>query len=347
MTAKKKQIQSLMNNLDWEHIHENVLLLRRRLMLSQGEFIDKYLSVEHKPLLSVSKLSNFEKKGGKDSEEIARFIAENISIDEKIFLLPPDNFAKNLDMFLESRLSQGKEFNDIAQLVKKKSYVNILVNVISDYLMDSVISGELKPGDKLPSDRNLSLMFNVGRTSIREALKVLSVLGLINILPGQGTFIASGSTEFFLSPLSWTFLVGERNEKHVVEVRNIIEMESAKLAAENATAENLANLKDIFDQTTEAFNETDLKRFLDLDIDFHLAVAKCSHNPIIENLLLTSRKLIKHISKSGMVSLEDISSIYQEHVNIYHNIVSHNAADAVASMSDHLKSAQKRYRFNK
>ena len=94
MTAKKKQIQSLMNNLDWEHIHENVLLLRRRLMLSQGEFIDKYLSVEHKPLLSVSKLSNFEKKGGKDSEEIARFIAENISIDEKIFLLPPDNFAR-------------------------------------------------------------------------------------------------------------------------------------------------------------------------------------------------------------------------------------------------------------
>ena len=124
-------------------------------------------------------------------------------------------------------------------------------------------------------------------------------------------------------------------------------MESAKLAAENATAENLANLKDIFDQTTEAFNETDLKRFLDLDIDFHLAVAKCSHNPIIENLLLTSRKLIKHISKSGMVSLEDISSIYQEHVNIYHNIVSHNAADAVASMSYYLKSAQKRYRFNK
>ena len=60
---------------------------------------------------------------------------------------------------------------DIAQLVKKKSYVNILVNVISDYLMDSVISGELKPGDKLPSDRNLSLMFNVGRTSIREAGK--------------------------------------------------------------------------------------------------------------------------------------------------------------------------------
>jgi DNA-binding FadR family transcriptional regulator len=337
-----------MENLSTSYIPENMLLLRRRLMLSQTELIDNYLTSEEKrPLLSVSKLSKLEKKENNDSERFAAVLAQKFTVDPKLFQLPPDDFAKNIDLFLGGqRPSQGKALNEIAPLVKKTSQVETLVNIISDYLVDRILAGELKPGDKLPSDRDLSALFNVGRTSIREALKVLSVLGMINILPGQGSFIASDSTEFFLTPLSWTFLLGEKNLEHVISVRNVLEIESARLAALKASPEDLSSLQEIFEHSKNAYTESNYQLFLDLDLDFHLAIAECSHNPILHNLLLTSRKLIKHISKSGMLNLADLGAVYQEHTRIYENIAQQNSAEAVASMTVHLENAQKRYHLN-
>lgn len=334
-----------MENLSTSHIPENMLLLRRRLMLSQTEFINEYLNGDNNlPLLSISKLSKLEKKEYSDSEHLSSILARKFTVDPKLFQLSPDDFAKNLDLFLKSQHSnRTKAFTEIAPLVKKTSQVETLVNIISDYLIDRILAGELKPGDKLPSDRDLSALFNVGRTSIREALKVLSVLGMINILPGQGTFIASDSSEFFLTPLSWTFLLGEKNLENVISVRNVLEIESARLASLMASPEDLSSLQEIFEHSKNAYTESNYQLFLDLDLDFHLAIAQCSHNPILHNLLLTSRKLIKHISKSGMLNLEDLGAVYREHTRIYENITEHKSADAISSMTEHLKSAQKRY----
>lgn len=334
-----------MEKLYSSYIPENLLLLRRILMLSQTEFINKYLTDElNQPLLSISKLSTLEKKECNDSEYYASVIAQKFAVDAKLFQLPPDDFAKNIDLFIHHQnTSQNKALKDIIPLVKKTSQVETLVNIISDYLVDRIITGELKPGDKIPSDRDLSALFNVGRTSIREALKVLSVLGLINILPGQGTFIASQSSEFFLTPLSWSFLIGEKNLEHLISVRNVLEIESARLAALNAAKEDLEILKDIFEQSKNAYTKSNYQLFLDSDLDFHLTIAQCSHNPILYNLLLTSRKLIKHISQSGMLNLDDLSAVYQEHTRIYMSITQQNSAEAVSSMRHHLENAHRRY----
>lgn len=334
-----------MEKLYSSYIPENLLLLRRILMLSQTEFINKYLTDElNQPLLSISKLSTLEKKECNDSEYFASVIAQKFAVDAKLFQLPPDDFAKNIDLFIHNQsVSQNKALTEIIPLVKKTSQVETLVNIISDYLVDRIIAGELKPGDKIPSDRDLSALFNVGRTSIREALKVLSVLGLINILPGQGTFIASQSSEFFLTPLSWSFLIGEKNLEHLISVRNVLEIESARLAALNAAKEDLEILKDIFEQSKNAYAKSNYQLFLDSDLDFHLTIAQCSHNPILYNLLLTSRKLIKHISQSGMLNLDDLNAVYQEHTRIYMSITQQNSAEAVSSMRHHLENAHRRY----
>jgi len=203
----------------------------------------------------------------------------------------------------------------------------------------------MRPGDKLPSDRNLAEIFGVGRTTVREALKVLSVLGLIDILPGQGTFIAADSSNFFTTPLSWTFFMGERNLKHIINVRNVLEIESAKLATQNATKEDLAKLSQIFERSSRTFLEGNLQDFLDLDLDFHLAIAKCSQNPIIHSLLLTSRKLIRYISKTGMVNLAQLKDIYEEHKMIYLAIASGDPNEAAQKMALHLEKSKERYRI--
>ncbi|MGC7873473.1 FadR/GntR family transcriptional regulator [Desulfosporosinus sp. SYSU MS00001] len=314
-------------------------------MLSQSDFIHYYLMNENdQPHLSISKLSTLEKKSCKDSEYYASLLAQAFAVDSKLFQLPPDDFAKNIDVFLANQRSvHGKALTDLTPIEKKSSQVETLANALSNFLEDQLLANKMKPGDKLPSDRNLAVLFNVGRTSIREALKVLSVLGLINILPGQGTFIASDSSEFFLTPLSWTFFLGDKNLDHVISVRNVLELESARLAAINATLEDLNNLKLIFEESKRAYLERDFQHFLDLDLDFHLSIAQCSHNPILSNLLQTSRKLIKHISQSGMLSIDNLNAVYKEHSLIYENIFQHHNDEAVLAMKNHLENARIRY----
>lgn len=338
---------------DWSfdptHVKDNILSLRRRLKLSQGEFIKRYFSdKDGKPVISVSKLSIFEKHGTGDPLQFAQLIASALSMDPDVFTMEPDFFAKNIDLLIEPHLSEnGHDFKSFGELVYRENNVKTLVRIISDYLSDSILAGEMHPGDKLPSDRNLSTMFGVGRTSIREALKVLSVLGLIDILPGQGTFIAAQSSNFFVTPLSWTFFMGERNLDHIIDVRNVLEIESAKLATLNANQEDLENLSHIFERSSKAYLDGNLQDFLDLDLDFHLAIARCSQNPIIHSLLLTSRKLIRHISKSGMVNIMQLKDIFDEHNLIYEAVVSRDPNDASQKMAYHLDRSRVRYQLKK
>ena len=339
--------------LDWDldptYIKENILSLRRRLKLSQGEFIKRFFSDENgEPVINVSKLSNFEKHGIGDPQQFSRLIASAMSIDIEVFSMEPDLFAKNIDLLIESQLHKNRNnFKSIGELMNRENNVKTLVRVISDYLSDGILSGEMRPGDKLPSDRNLSALFGVGRTSVREALKVLSVLGLIDILPGQGTFIAANSSNFFITPLSWNFLMGERNVNHIIDVRNVLEIESAKLATQHASKSDLDELSYIFKRSSEAYLDGNLQDFLDLDLDFHLAIAQCSQNPIIQSLLLTSRKLIRYISKSGMVNFMQLKDIFEEHNLIYNAILSRDPIEASKKMASHLEKSKERYQLTK
>lgn len=349
MNATVSLVEHSAEDKHTEHIRENLLCLRRSLKLSQGDFINQYLSdPEGKAMISVPKLSNLERQGGKNLEQIAQCAAQKLSFDASIFKMHPDDFAKNIELFLKNNRAMGaKSPMELHALATRTSFVEKLVHIISEYLTDSILSGELRPGDKLPSDRTLSGMFQVGRTSIREALKVLSVLGLIDIRPGQGTFICRESSSFFTLPLSWSFFMGEHNINYIIDVRNILEAESAKQAATMALEPNLAKLSQVFGQMREAYHTKNLQSFLDLDLDFHLAIAECSQNPIIYNLLLTSRKLVRYISKSGMVSLEHLNQIYEEHTRIYQAIKDRDADAAEQQMRRHLEESKLRYQIKR
>lgn len=326
------------------NIPSNILTLRRRLMMTQREFIDSYLHDDGKPILSLATLSNIERGGAANVRRVADKLAETMHVAHDIFELDPDSFAKNVDLFFGPQLARGEE-NIVERITeaRRSSTVEKLVQTLSDYLMDAMVSGKLKTGDLLPSDRQLGAMLGVGRTPIREALKVLSILGLIQIFPGKGTFIASQSTDLFFAPLSWSFLLGQSTTRHIVDVRNVLEAEAARLAAAGDDQEAFAHLDAIFQQMTAAYQTSDFQSFLESDIAFHLAVAKCSANPIILNLLTTSRKLLAYISKSGLGAIGNIKHIYGEHKAIYAAIKSGNGDTAGNAMFRHLENAKERY----
>ncbi len=103
-----------------------------------------------------------------------------------LFFHGADLFAKNIDLLIEPHLQDNRnKLNSISELVHRENNVKTLVRVISDYLSDSILAGEMRPGDKLPSDRNFPRCSAWAGLSVREALKVLSVLGLIDICPGR------------------------------------------------------------------------------------------------------------------------------------------------------------------
>ncbi|MDR1443520.1 MAG: FadR family transcriptional regulator [Treponema sp.] len=333
-----------MNQTKIVNISENLLTLRRRLKLSQKDFIRTYLiDGEGKPQISVSTFSNIENGGTVGVERLAVHVAEKMKVDPPVFLTDPDEFARNIDFFFEKALETGGNSFAKAGQIRKATGMEALVETISDYLMDAILRGELRPGSKLPSDRNLSAQFGVGRSTLRAALKSLSTLGIITVLPGHGTFIATDSAGLFHLPLSWTFLIGDNRISHLLAVRNILEAEAARLAAEAAPKTALKDLADIYRQMTRAFKKADFKDFLDLDIRFHLAIALCSQNPLIHDLLAISRKMLSYISRTGMVTLEELQTIFNEHSAIYQAITGRDPVRAKQAMETHLERARKRY----
>jgi DNA-binding FadR family transcriptional regulator len=313
--------------------------------MSQKDFIQAYLCDEDEggaALISVSTLSNIENGSTAGVEDLAERIARVMKIDRAVFLEDPDDFAKNIEFFFGEILGEKPP----AGGGKIRGNTEALVEAISDYLMDAIIRGELRPGSKLPPDRKLGSLFGVGRSAIREALKALSALGIITILPSHGTFIASGSAGFLHLPLSWTFLIGENRLGHLIDVRNVLETESARLAAEKADIKSLNKLARIYEEMRRAFQKANFKDFLDLDIDFHLAIAVCSQNPIISELLTTSRRILSYISQSGMLTMEHLRNIYAEHSNIYTAITARDPAMARQMMETHLANARLRYQIN-
>lgn len=332
--------------MTYSYIHENVSTLRRRLNQNQKEFISLYLSDDiGNPMMSLSKFSNFENRGLKDSEEIVGVLADKLAIKKDVFFQTPESFSESLDALLENELSEQIQLNEKA--VSEKTDIIKLVEEINAYLVQEILDGRLAPGKKIPSDRVLAEHFLVSRNLIREALKSLHVLGLIDIIPGQGTFIAQDSQRFFIAPLSWSFYMNNQDRTQVLDIRHALEKESARLAAINGDIPTLTHLMQVHNDATIAFENGDTKRFLELDLAFHLAISECSKNQIIHNLLMTIRKLVYQESQAALSNKEQMEAIQKEHTAIYNAILIKDSNAATLAMGQHLERFSTRSKENK
>lgn len=315
-----------------ENNPQNIKALRHKLKLSQSDFIRLYLSENDTPLFSPSTYSNLENSGGVHLTEVIDRLSERFHIAKETFDLPSGEFIETLDA-VEPEL--GDETPSVHSLMQQ----------ISDYLTDALLGGSLKPGSKLPSERNLAKQFQTGRSSLREALKVLNILGLLTTIPGQGTFLATSSSSFFLEPLSWTFMIETGNTNELLSLRNMFETECTRLAAFNITAEELDELRQIVADMKQAMLNMDFAAFLDNDMNFHLKIAACSRNTIMAKLLETLKKIIRHISSTGMLTYSQMNNIYKEHDHIVKHLSERDDLRAADAMQSHLTQAHSRYQI--
>ena len=159
-----------------------------------------------------------------------------------------------------------------------------LYEQIVQQIEESILKGDLKPGDQLPAERDLAQRFGVSRTAVREAVKVLREKGLVNAYSGRGTFITDGTSQAIRQSLDLMVKIGQpEGSTQLVEVREILEPEIAALAAARAEEPHLAAMREAIAVMDRERQDPDA--FIEADLDFHLALAEAAANPIILSLI--------------------------------------------------------------
>ncbi|GAF94726.1 unnamed protein product, partial [marine sediment metagenome] len=161
--------------------------------------------------------------------------------------------------------------------IKRESTLEVIVQQIKDQIK----KGILKPGEKLPSERELASLLGVSRTSVREAIKALSFSGYLEVIQGKGTYVLEMSTKY---DEIVNFFSGFSNYSldYLMEARIMLEGEFARLAALNASQEEIDLIEKIFN---EIDSSEDLNSFVVKDLEFHLTIAKATHNPFMDGLM--------------------------------------------------------------
>jgi DNA-binding FadR family transcriptional regulator len=194
----------------------------------------------------------------------------------------------------------------------------------------------LTPGDKLPSERELMKRLAVGRSSLREAIKGLSTLGIIEVAAGSGMYVASGEPSALAKPISWGLLMSERSTRDVIDTRRAVEVELAGLAAERATQEDLAAINERL--CLMRASADDLEAQVRFDLEFHLAIAQAAHSNVLYHVMETLRHVLRvwfrEISASHLTFEERIA----RHTAIYDAIRAHEVGRSREVMAEHLGS---------
>ena len=159
-----------------------------------------------------------------------------------------------------------------------------LYEQIVQQVEESIQRGALKPGDKLPPERDLAEQFGVSRTAVREAVKALREKGMVEAYPGRGTFVMEVSSHPIRLSLDRMVKAGQgEGSRYLTEVREMMEPEIAAMAAERADGEDVAALRESLAVMDGAKRDPDA--FIEADLDFHLALAEAAANPIILSLI--------------------------------------------------------------
>ena len=214
-----------------------------------------------------------------------------------------------------------------------------LADQVADKLMSLIAIGELKPGDKLPSEPELMKQFQVGRSSIREAIGALSLVGLLTVKPGQGTHVASFSHEEHAKPIG-LLGIGREKIKELVEARIELECVIVRLAAERATEDDLALIREAHTQLKEAMDRNEEP--MNHDLAFHLAVAKSCHNSVLIRFLLEMRQPIQTWMEQKAKFDWGYDKVYEQHDIILKAIESRDGAQAEDALRSHLQSTGER-----
>ena len=219
-----------------------------------------------------------------------------------------------------------------------------LSNEVDKQIEESIRNKILVPGDELPPENELTTIFGVSRTVIREALHMLSTRGLVTTKRGKKTVINEYHEVLNLSPIQF-YLECNLDDKliqHWINIRATLEPTLARTAALNRTDEDLIKLKDIVNQLELDENKKNGELLANLDKNFHSSIAKATKNPIVSIIMRPIYEMMPKIKKMVIDKNPGVFKFgNEEHQKIYKCIANKDEDGAFLSMVEHMDSATK------
>lgn len=167
---------------------------------------------------------------------------------------------------------------------------NTLVEQVTQELRQLISSGEIEPGEFLPSRKELAARFGVGVSTIHEAIQALAAVGQVESHPGKGTWVRQDARETLIHPAAVQTRLGVLKARQVCEARAVIEVALTQMAAERATPQDLERIWAALAEMEASLADDDA--FVEADVAFHIAVAQAGHNELLEQFYHLSRKLL-------------------------------------------------------
>jgi GntR family transcriptional repressor for pyruvate dehydrogenase complex len=204
-----------------------------------------------------------------------------------------------------------------------------------EQLISYVVNGAWRAGDRIPPERELCQQLGIARTSLREALKAMELIGMLDSRVGDGTFVCPRS-EFLSRPLLWAFTGTDHHElRDIMEAREFLERDLAGLAAERASEGEIAAIEQTLRQMRERAAKGE--SILEADFAFHLAIAEAAHNEVLRNAVQLLRNLMKQWLVLKLLIPLVPGKVLKQHEAIFRAIQARDREAARAAMWTHLE----------
>lgn len=202
--------------------------------------------------------------------------------------------------------------NTVSTLNTPLNNGSVVARVV-ERIQDALLNRELKPGDYLPSETELSHNLGVGKTTIREAVKMLQAMGVVEVRRGQGTVICEALSESMINPLVFQLILQNGNVSSIVELRTMFEPAYTIMAMHNATDDDIAFIGSTIERLEQAVR--DGRQSADDDLAFHYAILESTHNDYVIMIGRTILKLFRASIGKSMKTIPEVA--LTDHRNIF------------------------------
>lgn len=215
-----------------------------------------------------------------------------------------------------------------------------LSDQVTDQLLELIAQGKLKPGEKLPSERELAENFGVSRTVVREAVRSLTAKGLLEVNAGSGMTVRKPTASSISDHFKLLLRLNSDGDplEYIFDVRHVLEVEIAGQAAEKATPEDIQEMERHLQLMAQSHDK--LEQAATADVEFHAALARATQNPLFAILLSSISGIMLEVRRLGFTLTGAPEQILDEHARILERVRAGDAAGARQTMSDHLKAGQ-------
>jgi GntR family transcriptional repressor for pyruvate dehydrogenase complex len=208
---------------------------------------------------------------------------------------------------------------------------------ISRQLVEAILSGQYKPGDQLPPERELAVMFETSRVAVRDALGALIAKGILSSRQGSGTTVNQVEQWSTLDPEILVLRDGDSTFDQLQEVRRIIEPELCALAAQRITQEEIEALRPLSDLPLTDTIDQHVER----DTNFHLMIARITKNTVLQIVLSSISDLLKEGRRRSFHVPGELADAREWHKKIFSAIEKHDVEGARRAMIEHMGQVQR------